>query len=942
MLRDSIQFDQIRDRFVALNRLRVSKTQVLMRARGRPFLDILPLLWHINHPILPGFAGENVAYGVQGYSPPFEALNAAKVLFNGFELPKRAPMQFDIHSIFLIGSAGSMAFSRDSDFDVWLCYRPTLEPAAIKKLERKAADIEKWAETLGLEVHFFVMNAEHFRDGKMLELSKESSGSAQHKLLLDEFYRTSLWLAGRYPFWWFVPPGSDDSYDAMKKGASGRQVGGLAECIDFGSLPTIPADEFFGAAVWQVYKGVESPYKSALKITLMEAYASQYPHCVPLAAEFKEAVYADADPADLDPYLMLLRRLERYLLSRDEGLRLELIRRSFYIKLDLPLTDANQPDDWRRKSVLAVVDGWGWTPAHRKMMDTRHKWKIGQVVEERKLMVDYLTRSYAFLSKFARDNADTLLIKQEELTALGRKLYSAFDRRAGKIEIVNRGLVDDIEEETLTLVLVRAKEGAARWELYRGKLTPAGVRQQTPVKVAYSLSELLVWCYFNQVLASHTQMLVYPPGVLAVGASQAIADRIKQAWPERKLGLPSHEQLHKPAFLNSSGLFINAGSEPGPSIALIEKEMFAGEVDILNIGNPGAGVITTLDYIYVNSWLEVFVHSYKGMDGFAAWLCAWLITQLDPAQKLSAGLPHFSEFSMPFGHSLVTRMKQISENIATLFAATPPSDHPQYIFEAEKNYYVISRNAEGIAYKVYDKIISLLVGLGQSHLCYRPISIEEHTLTQTPLPLIFKHAAANVIQVFCYVAEEATTVYVLDENGATLSHQVRGADASGILSHYARFLKAISQRRRLMLENGDLGIARRKIGGLGEAEYWLVKKEKKTFELDRHYPPAIKETSHIFSVQATADLVDGQLSFAFFCDGKEFTTQQYGGAVFDEVAKAIFQQRTGAERYPIYITDLDMSEQLVRGAGANPLQTINFLLYKKRIEERLNKALGEL
>ena len=942
MLRDSIQFDQIRNRFVALNRVRIAKTQVLMRARGRPFLDVLPLLWHINHPILPGFSGENVAYGVQGYSPPQEALNAAKLLFSGFELPKRAPLQFDIHSIFLIGSAGSMAFSRDSDFDVWLCYRPTLEPQGIEKLQRKAVEIEKWAATLGLEVHFFVMNAEHFRDGKMLELSKESSGSAQHKLLLDEFYRTSLWVAGRYPLWWFVPPGADDEYDAVQESVSGRDVGGMGECIDFGSLPTIPADEFFGAAVWQVYKGVESPYKSALKITLMEAYASQYPACVPLAAEFKAAVYANVDPNDLDPYLMLLRRLERYLLGRDEGLRLELIRRSFYVKLDLPVTDPNQPDDWRKKSVLSVLAGWGWSAGHRMLMDTRNQWKIGQVIEERKLMVDYLTRSYAFLSKFARDNADALRIKQDELTALGRKLYSAFDRRAGKIEIVNRGIVNDIEEDTLTLVLLRAKEGASRWELYRGKLTPAAVREQAPLKVAHSLVELLVWCYFNQVLAGHTQMLVYPPGVLPVGAIQSVSDRIKQAWPERKLGLPDHEALHQSAQVASSALFINAGAEPAVSIAVVEKEMLSGDVDILKIGSPNAGVVATLDYVYVNSWREVFVHHYAGMDGFAAWLCAWLAVQVDPAASMRPKLPHLSEFSMPFGHSLVTRMKQVIERVAQAFAGSPQTENPIYVFEADKSLYAISRSAEGFTHKHYDRPASFLVGLGHPHACYRPVIVDEHALGHTPLSVIFKNGLAGVIQVFCYAASDVTTVYVLDENGAAISHQIRGVDASGILSHYVRFLKSVSQRRQLILENRGAQANQARTDWLIDAEYWLVRKEKLTFELDRHYPQALKETSHVYSVQATADLVDGQVAFTFFCNDTEFTSQEHGASVFDEVARAIFKQRRGAERYPIYITDLDLSERLLRGAGANPLQTINFLLYKKRIEERLNKALSEL
>ena len=40
-----------------------------------------------------------------------------------------------------------------------------------------------------------------------------SSGSTQHNLLLEEFYRTSILVAGRYPMWWVVPPQFEKNYD---------------------------------------------------------------------------------------------------------------------------------------------------------------------------------------------------------------------------------------------------------------------------------------------------------------------------------------------------------------------------------------------------------------------------------------------------------------------------------------------------------------------------------------------------------------------------------------------------------------------------------------------------------------------------------------------------------------------------------------------------------
>jgi adenylate cyclase class 1 len=48
--------------------------------------------------------------------------------------------------------------------------------------------------------------------------------------------------------------------------------------IDFGGLENVPAEEFLGASFWHLYKAIDSPYKSLLKLMLMESYVDQYPH----------------------------------------------------------------------------------------------------------------------------------------------------------------------------------------------------------------------------------------------------------------------------------------------------------------------------------------------------------------------------------------------------------------------------------------------------------------------------------------------------------------------------------------------------------------------------------------------------------------------------------------------------------------------------------------
>ena len=201
-----------KQRFLLLNRERLRRAQESMKERQQDFLDLLPLLFHVNHPILPGFVSSGGPLGVSDYRPSKRALLAAKKIAMTFDYKRKALPRYDIDALFLMGSSGTVAYSQKSDFDIWLCHRPDLDAAKLAELQQKATMIEEWAGTLDLEVHFFLINLHHFREGHHADLSSESSGTAQQYLLLEEFYRTGLLLAGRYPVWWLVPPNEEPRY----------------------------------------------------------------------------------------------------------------------------------------------------------------------------------------------------------------------------------------------------------------------------------------------------------------------------------------------------------------------------------------------------------------------------------------------------------------------------------------------------------------------------------------------------------------------------------------------------------------------------------------------------------------------------------------------------------------------------------------------------------
>ncbi|NMT17733.1 adenylate cyclase, partial [Vibrio parahaemolyticus] len=106
-----------------------------------------------------------------------------------------------------------------------------------------------------------------------------------------------------------------------------------SEWIDFGKLNCIPAEEYFGSNLWQLYKSIDSPYKSVLKAILLEAYSWEYPHTQLLSIDTKRRFFAhEPDLYGMDAYYLMLEKVTRYLERIQDDTRLDLVRRCFYLK----------------------------------------------------------------------------------------------------------------------------------------------------------------------------------------------------------------------------------------------------------------------------------------------------------------------------------------------------------------------------------------------------------------------------------------------------------------------------------------------------------------------------------------------------------------------------------------------------------------------------------
>ena len=925
----------VRRRFRGLQRERLRRIEQELTPGQRDFVNLLPLLFHINHPVLPGFIGSDTPAGISDYAPAQSLLRTARKLGRSFSYKKRVRRNYDIHGIYLMGSIGSIAHTSGSDFDVWLCHDQQLTPMQLQALHDKANKLEQWAAELELEVHIFLMDVEAFRRGDREAISRESSGSTQKQLLLEEFYRTGILLAGRHPIWWLVPPDQEENYTEYTSMLLHKRFVDPMDCLNFGSLEHTPADEFFGAARWQLYKGIESPYKSVLKLLLVEAYSRDYPNIRWLCQEAKAAIYEGVlDLNALDPYILMYQRVEQYLSAREESERLELARRCFYFKAEQPLSLKNRGRQrtWQRELLQSIVDSWGWDSAKLIGLDSRHSWKIDQVLKERNILVRELTNSYHMLTEFSRTYAASGQIDPDEISLLGRKLYTALERQPGKVDSINPGISSNLVEKHLSLHYIEMTEGTNGWLLYCGEVDEQAIDTAIPVKKTAALIEMLSWIQVNGLADPSTTIALFPE---SCPVDQKELRALLNGLYKRRHALHQDyvplSELSKAAYAKSATLFINTGIDPLEHLSREGKQLTSDRSDALSFGSSHTCLVSRLEQLIVTSWGETLITYHNGTTGLADSICRYLSLTLHNNPDRNA--PEV----VALGHSSI-RAAAIAKRVETLFndvCATfgPEGQGPdsRYLFQADDDYYLIHKDRDGFSYFSVGSTKELYEIMGRPQSRFRPMIIDSYALQETPLPIIMQQNIEGIIQVYYYNKDNETYLYIMDEQGALFQQVIPGSNEKHLLVQQKRFFSDLLITRSL--QNDDNALS----GVLDAPVFFCLSKDRNgNWLTDARTPPLDQFYEEYTELRLITEGIDlNRSAHLLLCDGHEFSSLEYGDGLFHAVAKYIMAQRRSNRDYPIYITGIEFT----RSALEQLWSTVELLQFKKRLEGRLNVEL---
>ena len=513
-------------RVLRYNKTRIERALTLMPENHRPLFHVLPFLVHVNHEALPGFvaplaSGETVPFGINNYSfrPDVEkalqrCFPAQRHLFS--DIKQIWPRHRAVDALVLMGSVGTIAQTDESDFDFWVCIDgKRFSTAALTLLQQKLTAIEKWADdAFGIEVHFFLSEIDKVRQNDFGVAEGESAGSAQALFLKAEFYHTNIVVAGKAPFWWLTPEKTTEKqyqaiYNSLEKGGSPD----IDWFMDLGHLEKLDASELFGAAIWQLGKAMDSPFKSVLKMAKLEVYLANIYHGQPLCNLLKKHVHRGAEApghvSDIDPYALMFDELIAHYKANGQAEDIAILQHCLYLKcgctLSHPLVEGEQAS-FKRKIMASYAKQWGWSRKQLIHLDNQQDWTFNERVQLSRRIHRFLLKCYRRISKEISHHQQVM--DQKDMTVLGRRLSTYYAKKADKIEFLRRAFDESLYCEQITIAMRQLKNGDEVWSAYAGDLlSKSGIIDDSQkITQTASATALMVWLVSSKIIDTNSKI----------------------------------------------------------------------------------------------------------------------------------------------------------------------------------------------------------------------------------------------------------------------------------------------------------------------------------------------------------------------------------------------------------------------------------------------------
>lgn len=740
----NLSLDELTLNIAALHAERRRLARQAMTPQAAMVFDLVPALLHCQHPALPG-GEEEAPHGVNGV----EDQPLRRRLANRLGIETQTPVQHDIQAVYSMGSTGTLGQTRCSDLDIWVCHRPSLGAAQRTALEAKCQRLTDWGKGQGMDLTFFLIDPDEFRQGNKQGMSGESCGSFQHWLLLDEFYRSAICLAGQLPVWLLISPDDRRPYLQAKAHLFANGVD-PEQWIDLGAPDPIPPDEFLGSMLWLLYKGIENPYKALLKLTLMSVYARQFPKVKLLSNEFRRALHqGETEILALDPYVQLEAYLARQGLAPAD---LEMARGCLYLKCGGDnLMELSQ----HHAQVLGdLAQSWGWDLARRQQFQAHRDWPLVELKQWHQRLREQMLAGLHEARELFRRTGTVSRLCPIELTVLSRKLDATFAEKPHKLPQLCLPPGVDVGQPTL---VVKADD---QWQL---NCPQSG-------KTLYQWTELpglLAWCLLNGFITNQTELKL-ECDKLDLDTLDSLCRSL--TWLSQKPD-PADQILAQPAQLERAQILINLEQDATDHIKVKRSDL---DCDPLNFGKDREVLVNELTLVLRNTWGEAMVQTFRGERALAELLLVLL--PLLPKNALANKRVHIHCFASQLGETIAHRVMDLIAKAQERLAQGP------WTLCVGNSKWVFWRQAGELRWQEMTDPVAFYARLSAAKL-EQQNRAQDH---QVPPP-VYGHALCGLVQFFFINRQDGYSLYVSNEHNQISYYHYPAMDKANLVTLISRF-----------------------------------------------------------------------------------------------------------------------------------------------------------
>ncbi|MFH0976432.1 MAG: class I adenylate cyclase [Spirochaetota bacterium] len=779
-----------KQRFTEYNQLRLKKFKdYIAQQQLENLIDAIPLFISVNHPGLPGFVEGFEPIGICNFTPSTGAFTLLRRHFPSvsqgiYKNPKPV-----IELLAIMGSAGSIAYNEESDIDHWVCINEnSLDKNTIKQLKYKLTEIENWiTENYSVETHFFLNDIAKIKDSVFDSDEDDISGKALGKLLKDEFFRTSILLYGKVPFWWVVPAGTTD--ENYEKYLSIVQKSELKDVfIDFGNLQIIKKDEFLGAGLFQILKSLGNPFKSIIKIGILEKYLLEEKKENPLLCNILKAKVHEGNLTVnfTDPYILMFNQVMDYYTAKagDDPLTLEVLKRCFYIKIDPNLSAAssnkitgNLPE--KRSIMLEYAKKWNWLNIKLKQMDDFRNWDISALNKFWNSISKLILKTYKNILISIESYNIANKFSDEEMKYISRRISSSFAAGENRIRPAV-SFNDNPTEKFLYIESISQEDGSISWLLSKGFLSGTGASKRSIIHKEPNFLAILAWISINRLFQKNTTRVEIKSRyhLLEQNFVRELMDELTVHFSSKK------------ANIKNKYFFAN----PFPIINFI----------IINLFVKYPKGIEDIYYLYRNSWGETVYEKYDNELDFSVILTKLLNGAIEHKETFKNCIALTSPY--PFkGSKEFKLILFLFNDLYTFFINGEANDFDKgitkkYVTTMAGNFVLFSfaklKKENKITCNVFNSELKMLYSLSSTHGIKNIIKVNPMNPELNHLKIIIDNFKDDAVQIYYQKARKYCYFFVSDERGSIMFFRKRAETFQEYLTKLYVFSKNIVHQIR--------------------------------------------------------------------------------------------------------------------------------------------------